>query len=114
MTSSSNIPHIYSNYAEFVSAKDWNAVQALRVSTLIDDTDSPYDLPISVGVLVVDTDAGDVIVNLPAGGQHGVKIKNIGSGTVTLVPDGVETIEDANVYASESADLEFSNGWYWT
>jgi hypothetical protein len=87
---------------------------ALHTPVLIDDTNSPYTMSISVGVLVVNTDAGDVTVNLPAGGQHGVKVKNIGSGTVTLVPDGAETIEDANVYASESADLEFSNGWYWT
>lgn len=113
MKSSANIPHIYSPRAEHVAASDWNAYMALNTPVSIDNTDSPYDLEINVGVLIVDTTAGDVTVNLPAGGQHGYKIKNIGIGTITLVPSGAETIEEQYVYPNESAQIEFIGGWYW-
>jgi hypothetical protein len=62
--------------------------------TNIDNTDSPYIALASDHVIVCDTSAGDITVNLPAGVIGTTySIKNIGTGTVTVDGDGTETID---------------------
>jgi hypothetical protein len=71
-------------------------------SVLIDDTDSPYTLPPSVGRLLVDTNANPVTVNLPATAKMAgreVQIvdwgQNATANNITVAANGVETINGA-------------------
>ena len=63
--------------------------------TSIDDSDSPYTVLASDHVILCDTDADDITVNLPEGvtGTE-YSIKNTGDGTVTVDGYGTETIDD--------------------
>ena len=62
--------------------------------------------PVTAGLrqaLIVDT-AGTVTLPKAADAQHGYFIKNISSGTVTVSPNGSETIDGA---ASYSLDAQY-------
>jgi hypothetical protein len=77
----------------------------------IDDTDSPYSPTETDGTIyiVADTGGGNITINLPAlanvAGSY--KIKNVGSGTVTLDGNGAETIDgDATLDLIEDESVE--------
>ena len=86
--------------------------------------DTPYSASIGDEVIVVDTDGGDVTVNLHAGmnGNH-KKIINTGTSALTaiLVPNGTEQIRSGgagvpfNVEDWLSLDVQFdpSGGGNW-
>jgi len=82
-------------------------------------TSGPYTVLASDHVIFVNTDAGNVTVNLPAGvaGTNYV-IKNTGSSgnTVTVNPDGSETIIGATSFVladGEDIDIDFNSTDYW-
>ncbi len=68
MTSSTNIPHIYSSFAEFVGASDWNTLTLREYSFLLLDTtnDSPYSATFEYVHFEIDADSADFEFNLPA------------------------------------------------
>lgn len=63
----------------------------------IDDTDSPYTATASNGTVLCDQTSGNIVINLPAvASVEGLKLvfKCIGTtNTITLTPDGSETID---------------------
>jgi len=114
MTSSKSNTHIYSSYAEFVGASDWNAHMRL---VRYDHTDSPITLDGTMGTVIINTTGGAVTVNLPTENNR-YKIKNkVDAGEtgndITLVSS--VDIEDDTIMAGESADLvkEDTEGWIW-
>jgi hypothetical protein len=71
---------------------DLNLTQAA-----IDDTDSPYDLPLGVTVVLADATLGAITINLPPVASNVERlaiIKNVGDGSnaVTVDGDGIEKI----------------------
>jgi hypothetical protein len=77
----------------------------------IDDTDSPYTPAETNGTIhiVADTGSGDITINLPelANVDGSYKVKNVGSGTVTLDGNGAETIDgDATFDLIEDESVE--------
>ena len=63
--------------------------------TSIDNTDSPYTALASDHIILCNTTAGDITINLPAGVTGTIyTIKNTGTGTLTIDGNGAETIEE--------------------
>ena len=68
-------------------------------SATIDDTDSPYTLPLNIDFLYVNTTAGNVTVNLYATSSYAERnspiwIKNIGTANaISVTPQVGETID---------------------
>jgi hypothetical protein len=79
--------------------------------TEIDDGDSPYTLLGTDAVVIADTTAGDVTINLTALSgiaERKVEFKNIGTGTLTLDGNASEVIDSSLTLALsqwESAEL---------
>lgn len=118
MTSSTNIPHIYSS-SGFVNNPDWNAFMSMMlVPTRKTDADSPITLDNSKRIWVINTTNGAVSVVLPASPEHGYIIKNkvdSGSSGNNITLSSTETIEDSTIYPGESAELEWNSteGYFW-
>ena len=99
------------------------AMAASRIVPVTRVTVGPYDILATDEVIFVDTDGGDVTVNLPAGveGVH-YKVINCGSSAneVTVDPNGAEQLYGAGAgVASTLADGDVINihynaveGWY--
>lgn len=84
----------------------------------IDDTDSPYALGDSIAIILGDTSAGNITVNLPAAADsvgRRIWIKNLGVGTVTVDGNGAETIDDdlTQILAQYSTLQIISDGSEW-
>lgn len=84
-------------------------------------TSTPYNILDDDFLIAVDTDGGDVTVNLPAGtsGQSHYKIINCGSSgnDVTVNPNGAEKLfgdSSLTLYDGEVADIHFeaTEGWW--
>lgn len=89
----------YRNSFDAVTDPCYGAPTASNVVTLgvtsINNTDSPYTLA-STGVLLCDTDSGNITVNLPLASSYPgrmYRIKNTGTGTVTVDGSGSDTID---------------------
>lgn len=70
--------------------------RALVTVTSIDDTDSPYTALITDQTIICDTTNGEVVVQLPAVASYigkSWRIKRYGGNSVTVLPDGSETID---------------------
>lgn len=87
----------------------------------IDNTDSPYTVLATDLVIMCDTDAGAITVNLPAGvAGKSYKIVNAGStgNDVTITPNGTELFfgDNASFTLADGEILEFNystaQGWY--
>jgi hypothetical protein len=63
MSSSNNIPHIYSNYAEFVSAKDWNSLQNREFGVSVKTAN--YTMTTSDRYVTIDGTSNTVAITLP-------------------------------------------------
>lgn len=90
-----------------------DALKDNRVANVvaIDDTDSPYTLLATTGVLLVDTQAGVVTVDLPAAATldgHMVTIKRMGTGVnaITIDPAAAETIDGGATLATLDAQYD--------
>ena len=93
----------------------------LSVTTLINDTDSPYTVLARDEVLYCDTDGGAITVNLPSGinGKR-YRIINTGSASndVTISPSGAELLTGANASRTLSDSsvviliYETTEGWW--
>lgn len=64
----------------------------------IDDTDSPYAITGTEKIIAVDASAGSVVINYPtavtySGFAYVHRLDQAGGNTVTLTPNGVETID---------------------
>jgi len=114
MSSSNNIPHTYSNRAEFAGASDWNAYFGALEPVEIGAGDLPYTILENVAVIFA---SGDGIINLPAGkDKSSVTVVNVGDGRLTLSPSGAETINDdviEYVYSGESLQNVWSSTYGW-
>ena len=81
-----------------------------RVST------ATYTVLFTDSVIFFDTDSTAITVTLPAGSaDYDYTFKNVGSSgnNITLVPNGIEIVEDATIYDGESFHLRFdpTEGW---
>ena len=75
----------------------------------IDDTDSPYTVLVSDYTLICDSEDGNININLPAcdGGGRILNIKKIHeNNTVTITPDGTDTIDGE---ATWDVDIKYEN-----
>jgi hypothetical protein len=111
MTSSSKIPHIYSDYSEFVGASDWNAFVTLFKTPVVISTgraltDSDY-------IVLVDTTAGDVTLTLPTNPNHGYIIKNVGSSGNDVILSSGETIEEDTITDGLSLNIIYNSTYKW-
>ena len=75
----------------------------------IDNTDSPYDLPLGVTVVLADATSGAITINLPpiaSNVERLVIIKNVGDGSnaVTIDGDGAELIDGSLTVALSDED----------
>lgn len=80
------------------SAYDISNIASVRPVKQLDDSDSPYDVLVTDGVLLVDTQSGAVTLNLPAAADAAgqvLTVKRMGTGVnaVTIDGDGAETID---------------------
>jgi len=101
----------------------FNAIRALQVLTIksIATADSPYTQLQSDRILICDATAGNMTINLlpsSAWGGRRLSVKKINSGhTITVVPNGTETIDNAVNYTLtahySSADFVAKDGKVW-
>jgi hypothetical protein len=130
MTSSTNIPHIYSSFAEFVSASDWNTLMLREYSIELLDTtaDSPYNANFEVIHFEIDADSADFEFNLPALStcthsdintfrvRYRITNKNSSAYSVNVNPDGTDLLRGSNtnatLLAGETIDIDsLQEGW---
>tara|TARA_R110002126_G_scaffold165222_1_gene313085 strand:- start:686 stop:1069 length:384 start_codon:yes stop_codon:yes gene_type:complete len=75
-----------------------------------------YTVLFTDSVIFFDTDSTAITVTLPAGSaDYDYTFKNVGSSgnNITLVPNGIEIVEDATIYDGESFHLrsDTTEGW---
>jgi hypothetical protein len=111
---------VWDQFSDHSARHKSGAVDAI-VPSVTRVTASPYTILASDDVIFVDTDGGDIIVNLPVG-VVGTRYRIVNTGTsgnsVTLAPNGLELLNGFNASESledsESLDINFeaTEGWY--
>lgn len=110
----------HANRHEFGGA-DVISTAGLNIQNVVRVISSPYTIKVSDDVIFVDTDGGDIIVNLPEGVEGTCyRIINVGNSgnEIVLTPFGLELLNGINSSESlidgESLDLIYQSteGWY--
>lgn len=115
-TQESGVVETLSPTSGWVGAPDNTTLQGVlregaRGVTTITNADSPYTLQDGDGILLCDTTAGAITVNLPATADHvgrvlTIKKTDVAANAVTLDGNGAETIDGSATNAEVNAQYD--------